>query len=187
MEEAILDDIEGQTQTCTICLQDDLQQEIMCSTECSHLFCKECLDEWLDRGKKSCPVCRKTIQYFKNNDVDYRVVVHGRNPSSGNSISREMVQSIIRQNYNMRYIIFLMFVAMIFGFNAYTSLANSYNYLNYQYINGQQNITLLRGTLHQCCGEDGLVPVYILQKEDGLNMLRKCTISMPAYNRCFSQ
>jgi len=192
MEEAILEDVEGQTHTCIICLKDNLQQETMCSTECSHLFCKECLDEWLDRGKKSCPVCRKTIQYFRNNDVDYRVVVHGgnpssRNPSSRDTISRDMVQNIVRQNYNMRYMIFLMFVVMVFGFNAYTVLSNSYNQLNYQYINEQHNITMLRGALHQCCGEDGRVPVYILQKEDGLNMLRKCTISMAAYNRCFPQ
>lgn len=185
MEEVILDGVEGQTQTCAVCLQDDLQQQIMCSTECSHSFCKECLDEWLDRGKTSCPVCRETIQYFKNNDVDYRVVVHGSQIPSRDSITRDMVQNIIRQNYNMRYILFLMFVAMVFGFNAYTSLSNSYYYLNYQYTNSQQNITLLRSALQQCCGEEGLVPVYILQKEDALNMLKKCTISMAAYNRCF--
>ena len=41
----------------------------MCSTGCSHVFCKECLDRWLDKGKKTCPLCRCTIQYFKNNDV----------------------------------------------------------------------------------------------------------------------
>ena len=27
MEEVILDDVEGQTQTCAVCLQDDLQQQ----------------------------------------------------------------------------------------------------------------------------------------------------------------
>ena len=41
-----------------------IEDENMCTTDCNHEFCKECLDNWFNRHKLSCPLCRKNIEYF---------------------------------------------------------------------------------------------------------------------------
>ena len=51
----------------------DLQSELVCSIcrdwivhassiECGHMFCRECIDEWLTRKNFLCPVCRATVR-----------------------------------------------------------------------------------------------------------------------------
>ena len=88
IEDSIEDPIQDiERQSCIICLGDDISSEDMCFTDCSHMFCKDCLDEWLDQGKKTCPMCRETIRYFKNEDIQYRVVVQNERSSSTATIS----------------------------------------------------------------------------------------------------
>jgi E3 ubiquitin-protein ligase SHPRH len=29
--------------------------------ECNHIFCENCLKEWLTKSKKTCPTCRKEV------------------------------------------------------------------------------------------------------------------------------
>ncbi len=198
MEATILNDIESQS--CIICLKDDLLNENMCSTGCSHVFCKECLDRWLDKGKKTCPLCRCTIQYFKNNDVNYRVVIHPNSGSSNNTsnsgnttprdtISRDTVQDIIRRYYNMRYIIFIMSLVMIAGYTGYAGLIDRYNHLRNLYIMGQNNITLLNEELDKCHSfndKEILVDIW-LGIDNGINNIKKCMISMISYNLCIQE
>ena len=198
MEATILNDIESQS--CIICLKDDLLIENMCSTGCSHLFCKECLDRWLDKGKKTCPLCRRTIQYFKNNDVNYRVVIHPNSGSSNNTsnsenttprdtISRDTVQDIIRRYYNMRYIMFIMSLVMIAGYTGYAGLIDRYNHLRNLYIMGQNNITLLNEELDKCHSfndKEILVDIW-LGIDNGINNIKKCMISMISYKLCIQE
>tara|TARA_B100001123_G_C15259249_1_gene1005927 strand:- start:826 stop:1422 length:597 start_codon:yes stop_codon:yes gene_type:complete len=198
MEATILNDIESQS--CIICLKDDLLNENMCSTGCSHLFCKECLDRWLDKGKKTCPLCRRTIQYFKNNDVNYRVVIHPNSGSSNNTsnsgnttprdtISRDTVQDIIRRYYNMRYIMFIMSLVMIAGYTGYAGLIDRYNHLRNLYIMGQNNITLLNEELDKCHSfndKEILVDIW-LGIDNGINNIKKCMISMISYKLCIQE
>ena len=189
-EEDSIQDIERQS--CIICLGDDISSENMCFTDCSHMFCKDCLDEWLDQGKKTCPMCRETIRYFKNEDIQYRVVVQNERASSTATISRSVVENIIRQNYNMRYIIFLMFLSLVMGFNAYTVLANDYNYLNFRYIGATQNNTVLMEQLNECQNPSSgfnEILVYILQVQGPAisNVLKKCAIPLFSYYKCFPE
>ena len=189
-EEDSIQDIERQS--CIICLGDDISSENMCFTDCSHMFCKDCLDEWLDQGKKTCPMCRETIRYFKNEDIQYRVVVQNERSSSTATVSRSVVENIIRQNYNMRYIIFLMFLALIMGFNAYTVLANDYTYLNFRYIGARQNNTVLMEQLNECQNPSSgfnEILVYILQVQGPAisNVLKKCAIPLFSYYKCFPE
>ena len=172
----------------------------MCSTGCSHVFCKECLDRWLDKGKKTCPLCRCTIQYFKNNDVNYRVVIHPNSRSSNNTsnsgnttprdtISRDTVQDIIRRYYNMRYIMFIMSLVMIAGYTGYAGLIDRYNHLRNLYIMGQNNITLLNEELDKCHtfnDKEILVNIW-LGIDNGINNIKKCMISIISYNRCIQE
>ena len=59
---------------CSICLNEDIEDNILCSTDCSHKFCKICLDKWFDHGKVSCPICRREIKYFNYQGDDNRIV-----------------------------------------------------------------------------------------------------------------
>lgn len=45
---------------CTICLL-DYTEETKKTTECSHIFHRECLDKWLETNN-SCPLCRTLLQ-----------------------------------------------------------------------------------------------------------------------------
>ena len=193
MEDTILNDIVNQS--CIICLKDNILNENMCSTGCSHVFCKECLAHWLNKGKQTCPICRCPIQYFENNDINYRVVIYPNSGSSNNSsnsgvtISREAVQDVIRQNYNMRYIIFIMFLSMIAGYSAYTGVVDRYNHFRNLYTLGQNNITLLTDELYNCYSPDDkeiLVNIW-LGTNNGINNIKKCMISMSSYYLCFQK
>ena len=195
MEEIINTDeiINTEQHNCTICLNENINTNLICSTNCSHIFCKDCFDTWLDRGQQSCPLCRQKIQYFKNNNINYRILIPGNSRNGGemnreggrNTISSEAVRNIIRQNYNMRYILFIMFLLMIAGYNYYTILSNEYNKLSYLYVTEKRNITLLHDKLINCYshGEKEIqVDIW-----DGVNTLKKCFITATSYFRCFQE
>ena len=59
---------------CSICLTDSINILNKCTTQCSHNFCKDCLDKWFDKGKSSCPMCRQTLQYFNYNGENTRII-----------------------------------------------------------------------------------------------------------------
>ena len=46
--------------SCVICLVDFCEKDPIIELECheSHIFHAECLDEWIIRGNRECPVCR---------------------------------------------------------------------------------------------------------------------------------
>ena len=60
---------------CSICLDNDIEDNVLCSTECSHQFCKKCLDEWFDQDKTSCPMCRTEIKYFNYQGENNRIPI----------------------------------------------------------------------------------------------------------------
>ncbi|KAG8631272.1 hypothetical protein KVT40_000412 [Elsinoe batatas] len=46
-------------QRCLVCLCDfEKEEEARKLTECGHLYHRECIDEWLTKGRNSCPLCR---------------------------------------------------------------------------------------------------------------------------------
>jgi hypothetical protein len=66
---------------CPICLTSEIQCNVLCMNNCGHVYCKGCIDNWLDLGKNICPMCRQPIQYIKHNNETYRVVVKQQNAS----------------------------------------------------------------------------------------------------------
>ena len=59
---------------CPVCLQEELDKNIFCYTDCEHSICKECFDKWLDKGERSCPICRNQIKFYNYQDNNYRIV-----------------------------------------------------------------------------------------------------------------
>ncbi|CAL0328890.1 unnamed protein product [Lupinus luteus] len=55
------DDVEGNCDECTICLQDfQVGQFCQVLPVCSHSFHSDCIDQWLQK-KLTCPICRISI------------------------------------------------------------------------------------------------------------------------------
>lgn len=51
------------SKSCPICLSPLSQEQYI--TECKHTFCKQCLDNWINQDKNTCPNCRQAL-YFQN-------------------------------------------------------------------------------------------------------------------------
>lgn len=70
---------------CSICLE---KIEIAHKTECGHIFCKSCIEEWYKRNS-TCPLCRKKITHSNHH-----------NPTN-NKNSNENEIYIYARNYNL--------------------------------------------------------------------------------------
>tara|TARA_B100001248_G_scaffold253801_1_gene231472 strand:- start:384 stop:743 length:360 start_codon:yes stop_codon:yes gene_type:complete len=43
-------------------------------TNCKHEYCKDCLDNWFDKGKNTCPNCRTVVKYLNNDNIKIRLI-----------------------------------------------------------------------------------------------------------------
>lgn len=46
---------------CSICLNKFNDIDICMLTKCKHIYHKECIDYWISKNKKTCPLCRKDM------------------------------------------------------------------------------------------------------------------------------
>ncbi|XP_022147486.1 E3 ubiquitin-protein ligase RHA1B-like [Momordica charantia] len=50
------------TESCAVCLCEfEDEEEVRCLKNCKHIFHKECLDRWMIRDQRSCPLCRTLV------------------------------------------------------------------------------------------------------------------------------
>ena len=124
---------------CSICLDNDIEDNVLCSTGCSHQFCKGCLDEWFDQGKISCPMCRAEINYFKYQGENNRIV---RVISTGNQQSNFQLINIL----NLKIKSYKLLVYFMLLYNLYTSYYligdnNSADFYKENYIDCMENLT----------------------------------------------
>jgi len=59
---------------CSICLIPEIIHTEKCTLQCSHNYCKPCLDGWLNTGKTTCPICVQEISYFDYDQDKYRII-----------------------------------------------------------------------------------------------------------------
>lgn len=55
----------GAEQECPICME-DFQNKDMVITQCAHVYCKKCADDFMKQPSKECPNCRAPLQ---NKDI----------------------------------------------------------------------------------------------------------------------
>ena len=60
--------------TCIVCYN-TIEKENICKTNCNHIYCKGCLNEWLDRGNVDCPMCRSPVRSYLNDNIMNKIVV----------------------------------------------------------------------------------------------------------------
>lgn len=52
-------------ETCSICLDDYVEGERLRVLPCEHTYHTKCVDPWLTKGKRNCPLCKKKIRYVR--------------------------------------------------------------------------------------------------------------------------
>ena len=60
--------------TCIVCYN-TIEKENICKTNCNHIYCTGCLNEWLDRGNVDCPMCRSPVRSYLNDNIMNKIVV----------------------------------------------------------------------------------------------------------------
>lgn len=72
--------------TCAICLNTVRETRSQMPIRCGHLFHNHCLDSWKQRGKHTCPVCRKV---FDGSQYKVQLIVHNMANETSNTINIE--------------------------------------------------------------------------------------------------
>ena len=167
---------------CVICLQENMNENELCVTDCTHKFCKTCLYNWLNTGKDSCPLCRCPISEFKYNNIIYKLVKIPRSTRQQNLRRHREQQNEIIRNTRLKYYYYLMLVSII-------GLGNMYLVLNSNYVQLQQEYSAcLRNNSHL---EDLLENynhgrwVYASMARDG--NIYKCFLPLQNYINCFEK
>ena len=188
MESSIIEIPE--TKNCSICLKENLTNEILCSTNCTHNFCKECLDQWLDTGKSTCPLCRQNIQYFQHKGNQFRIVYQLNRRNSRNNIENNIQNNLLitrlyRQNITLKFIFCSLISILFVGYIYYSLLYDDYNQLSNSYKQKMSEIGLLRSELNLCYSfGDQEVSVLLIGPE---NQEKQCLIQRSSYYRCFHE
>ena len=130
---------------CTICLSNDLEENNLCITNCSHRFCKKCLDEWFDLGKVSCPMCRDTIQYFNHQGESNRVI---KIPSSirrnNNNQQNTTLANITGKMKFYKYFFYTAIIINIYSLLLVEDAENRVELCNDNYESCMENLTQIK-------------------------------------------
>lgn len=95
---------------CSICLNEEIEELDKCVNNCGHIFCKSCLDTWLNRGNDDCPLCRQKIEYFEYRNEKYRLI---NRSTQINPLSR--VQTVFRTHPNLLLVVRVMGIILSVG------------------------------------------------------------------------
>jgi len=57
-------------ETCAICLEDFVEQEKVRVLPCSHGYHCQCIDPWLTKGRRVCPICKRKVVLAEENFRD---------------------------------------------------------------------------------------------------------------------
>ena len=88
-----------QMKDCCICLEN---KDSLIKTNCDHLFCEKCILEWFGKGNNTCPLCRKEIDFFsdENDNNKTRVISVGDNRQNEINTSLQIIQHLIKKYLN---------------------------------------------------------------------------------------
>ena len=124
---------------CSICLDNDIEDNVLCSTGCSHQFCKKCLDEWFDQGKFSCPMCRSEIKYFNYQGENNRIVKVTSNRNQQSNLQLINILNLKIKSYKL-----LAYFLLLYNLYTSYSLIDDNYYIDFykdNYIDCMRNLT----------------------------------------------
>jgi len=165
--------------TCSICLEENINQEFVSTTNCSHSFCNKCLEDWLNNGKYSCPLCRNEIKTFITNDKETRilpVLVRSDMPRINIPVNT-IIQNLIYSNVRLKCSLSLSLATLVILGNYYARDMYDYSNLLDRYNVCATNLTTYQDTCHDLTE----AALY----DTAYHSLKICKIPQYYYNKCF--
>ena len=175
---------------CSICFREDIPNDDRCTTNCQHIFCKECLDQWFDLGKSSCPLCRQSIQYFTHQSSENRIINIFAHQNSRTVIPRSQYQTLVTTNARLRCSLSLSTLGLLLFAFLYVNDNLYAEYYNNKLYWCEYNNTLLRQQIeaihYQENNSENTLDPYILVTLLQDSIIHKCYISLSSYTQCFN-
>lgn len=165
---------------CTICFT-DISEEDKITLNCKHYFCNSCIQDWLDKKKYSCPLCRTNIKEYNVNDKNYRIVLKESEIPVTNERGREindLNRYLIKVNARFKCLIYVSIVSMTYLADMYFGIVSNYNHLHDDYLDCKNNLTLLESDDMSILNDIGM---YSLDR----HIFRECSIPKYFYDKCF--
>tara|TARA_Y100000590_G_C15642864_1_gene985685 strand:- start:423 stop:950 length:528 start_codon:yes stop_codon:yes gene_type:complete len=159
---------------CTICFL-EISEEDKVILNCNHFFCNSCIQDWLNKDKNSCPLCRQEIKEYNHNDKNYRLIIKENNQRDLNDIDRQLV----RINGRIKIYLCLSVACSTYFASMYFSILNNYNHLYNEYQQCDTNLTnILHNYNHNILHNVG---IYSLDN----HFFKSCSIPQYFYDKCF--
>lgn len=185
-----LNDIETSELSCSICLNDKIDNEIICNTNCNHSFCKGCLHDWFHQGKNTCPICRQELKSYVNQEKQTQLITieTRRIPTIDNVIingqsARDIIRTLINNNTKLKYMLYMFGLSGIIMLSFYLGLKNNYDELLLNYHQCRNNYTELYEDnidIHNMLNNHKIVGIVY-----DPNHYKLCTIPELYYDSCF--
>lgn len=165
---------------CTICFT-DISEDDKITLNCKHYFCNGCIQNWLDKKKYSCPLCRTNIKEYNINDKNYRIVLKENEIPVTNERGREindLNRYLIRVNARLKCLIYVSLISTTYLADMYFSIVSNYNHLYDDYQHCKNNLTLFESGEMSILNDIGM---YSLDR----HIFRECSIPKYFYDKCF--
>ena len=121
----------NESDSCSICLQ-TIDETLKCITNCNHIFCRRCLHEWFDVNKISCPVCRRDIKDYNNNETKNHIVKIISEGNNNNQVYNQVILELNKKIGYLRLILCFNFIYLLYSLwdiNYLSSCEEQYEYL----------------------------------------------------------
>lgn len=173
-------DSTGSSNNCTICFT-EISEEEKITLNCNHYFCNSCIQDWLDKGKNSCPLCRSDIKEYNLNDKNYRIVLKEGDTPVTNQRGREINDLniyLIKVNARLKCLMYVSVIGSTYLADMYFRIQSNYNNLHDYYQDCKNNLTLLESSEMNILNDIGM---YSLDR----HIFRECSIPKYFYDKCF--
>lgn len=128
------------------------------TTDCFHVFCKNCLEGWFDSNHNTCPLCRSRIKECNHNSENTQIKIYFGN---NNSDSDNQILNLRRENSSLkkilkRYNYSLCFFFALFVWNkwSYYSVIHNYQVLSDQCSELQNTLNTLNNSYMKCLDKE---------------------------------
>ena len=124
-----MDETMNSGNTCIVCYN-DIDDKDKCITNCNHIYCKDCLNVWFDRGNVECPMCRVPVKSYLNDNIMNKIVVLKKSSQNMILIQTNPGYEEVIKKYRKRFNIFKVYFFLNTTYLLYLQYRN-YELYNY--------------------------------------------------------